>query len=384
MDSDQDNSKPVEPKTTLQRFPGRFTKLSFLFLAGTVVALAARYLLPNSYVVSVLLWAWLGLSFFMLLLLFLNWYLEPSRDTTPRKDVIDIFIKIASSALFILSLVVAWLSFENTRRETSRNLQLAQITLENNRAEQRSRRFTDALERLGGDTPSKRLAGVYAFTQLDSDFKSKYEFEKDDLAITPDGERQKLLKQREKEEAEHWAIIQILTSHIQEYSAVPKDSLTKPRAWEDEPAKDINGILQYLGTRKLTYEAGEPDTLDFKGADLTGYFKRDRKCDVTKCNLDCNTPNFDGADFTGAHLIRADFQGVKLRKANFNDADLTKANFDCADLTDAQFRNADISGADLSRATLSRDDQLRAAFGNPETKCPTNFTFDTTAGTCVK
>src|SRR5437588_4119342 len=119
-----------------QRFSGRFIKLSFLFLAGIVVALAATYLLHDNKL-SVWLWAWPGLSLFLLLLLFLNWYLEPGPGTTPRKDVIDIFIKIASSALFILSLVLAWLSFEDTSRKTDRNLTLAQIALENNRAEQR-------------------------------------------------------------------------------------------------------------------------------------------------------------------------------------------------------------------------------------------------------
>jgi len=384
MSSNQDNPEPAPPKATLQRFPGRFTKLSFLFLAGTIVALATRYWLPKSEVVSILFRFWLGLLFVILLVLFLNWYLKPSgeNETTPRKDVIDIVIKVLSSALFILSLVVAWLSFEDTSRQTARNLKLAEIALENNRAEQRSRRFTDALERLGADTASKRLTGVYAFTHLDSEIENEAKFQKD-KAEAPDDEHEKLDEQRKKEKAEHWAIITVLTSYIQQYSPAQKNDPTKARIATDERLKDINYILQYLGTRNLTFEAGEDDRLDFKNADLTGYFKSEvpEKCNEARCDPKCNKTNFEGADFTGAHLIRADFQGVKLRKAIFNDADLTNANFDCADLTEAEFRNAKISGADFTRAQLNGD-QLSKAFGDALTRCPTGFTFN--GDTCVK
>ena len=387
MSSNLDNSKPAKSKTTLQQSPGRLVKLIVLLVAGIVLAGVAMYVFPTSKLVSILLWTYIVLSVLVLPVL-LYWYLEPEQSETkptPRKDVIDIFIKIASSGLFILSLVVAWKSFEDTSRQTARNLKLAEIALENNRAEQRSRRFTDALERLGGDAPSKRLTGIFAFTHLDSEIESTADFTKES-ATAPADEREKLDKQRAKEEAEHWAIITILTSHIQQYSPAPKDVRTKARKPTDERLNDINEILQYLGTRKLTFETGELKRVNFKGADLTGYFKSKvpDKCNELSCNPDCNKTNFEGADFTGARLNRAEFQGVKLRKAIFNDADLTEAYFDCADLTDAEFRNTNISGADLSRAKLNRDDQLSAAFGDAETKCPTSLAFDADAGTCVK
>jgi hypothetical protein len=331
-----------------------------------------------------------------LLLLFLNWYLEPKRDSTPRKDFVDIFMKFASSMLVIGSLILAWLSLDNTRQQTTRNLELARTTLENNIAEQRSRRFMEALEKLGGATPALRLAGVYAFKQLDSDFKAEQEFKSELDKATTEEERTKLAHQREQEKKEHWAIMEILTHHIQEASPVPKNSV-KGRNPDDPQQTEIYEILKYLGSRKISFESGDRGQLNFISADLSGY--RFKNSDDPE-----EGANFEGALFGDAYLKKADFEYAKLRKANFDKADLTeailrsaklnhadfrnanlsKADLQHADLTDANFSNAHLEGADLRAVTINNDKLFEFAFADEKTKCPESFKYDASRNSCVK
>lgn len=361
-----------------QRFSGRFINPLLLIGVVSLLVLIALHLVYPRTVSPITTFVWSFVVFSFLLGLFLNWYLQPKRDTTPRKDFVDIFMKFASSLFVIGSLLLAWLSLANTQLETAENLQLARTTLENNRAEQRSRRFMEALEKLGGETPPKRLAGVYAFQQLDSDLKSKEEFDKEFKVLEANNSSTELAKSIEKSDRElkeHWAIMEILTHFIQEVSPVVKGptKANKP----DIPQTEVHEILKYLGTRKLFYRAGEVEGLNFFYADLSGYAFNN-----TDRNNAKDRPNFEGAQFVGARLKKANFEGVKLSKAKFTDADLTEAILRDTDLTDADFRNANLAGADLTGAKLNKDDQLESAFADEKTKCPNDFTYH--SGTCLK
>ena len=128
-----------------QRSVVRIVGLLALIAACAVVALiAGKFLFPGNF--RPILLVWLVLSIVVLIIPFLFWYLQPKRELTPRKDVISIFISIASSLILIGSLGLAWLSLDSTQQQTKKNLELSTTALEEARAEQRSRRFMEALE----------------------------------------------------------------------------------------------------------------------------------------------------------------------------------------------------------------------------------------------
>lgn len=58
----------------------------------------------------------------------------------------------------------------------------------------------------------------------------------------------------------------------------------------------------------------------------------------------------NGADFSGATLVRADLSKAVLQFTHFNGADLTRANLANCDLTKADLSGANLSGADVSGA----------------------------------
>ena len=377
------NQLPLFPIN--QRSIVRLIGLLALIAACAVVALiAGKFLFPGNF--RPILLVWLGLSIVVLIIPFLFWYLEPKREHTPRKDVISIFISIASSLILIGSLGLAWLSLDSTQQQTKKNLELSTTALEEARAEQRSRRFMEALEKLGGETPNKRLAGVYAFRKLDEDFKSEADWsqvennaDKDDLP--------KLRQRREAELKEHAAIVDILTHFIQEVTPLGKD-----RATLSAPTirVEVYEILKYLGVRKLAFNAGETKKLNLIGVDLRGYplqdvLNADSNCARYSCTErpQCR-PNFNGAQVSQASLAEANLECFSFRNAKFADSDLTNAILRNADLSYADFTYVHLEGADLTGAIISKDDQLEFAFADENTKCPMDLVFDAERHSCVK
>jgi pentapeptide repeat protein len=363
----------------------RLIGLLALIAACAVVALiAGKFLFPGN--IKPILLVWLGLSIVVLIIPFLFWYLQPKREYTPRKDVISIFISIASSLILIGSLFLAWLSLDSTQQQTKKNLELSTTALEEARAEQRSRRFMEALEKLGGETPNKRLAGVYAFRKLDEDFKSEAEWSEVENNANQE-EWPKLRLKREAELKEHLAIVDILTHFIQEITPRVKDPAKLP---DPTVRVEVYEILKYLGLRKLCYNAGETKKLNFINVDLRGYplqdvLNSDSNCSRYSCTErpQCR-PNFNGAQFSQASLVGANLECFSLRNAKFSDADLTNAILRNADLSYADFTYAHLEGADLTGAILSKDDQLEFAYADKNTKCPTNLVFDAESHSCVK
>jgi hypothetical protein len=376
----------------------RIVSVVLLVAAGAVVTLVVgQILFPEN--VKPIIAGWVALSIMVLTVAFLSWYLEPKRETTPRKDVISIFVSIASSLILIGSLGLAWLSLDSTQQQTKKNLELSVTALESARAEQRSRRFMEALEKLGGETPHKRLAGVYAFQKLDEDFENTDEWNKVVLKATSEDEKEKLNKKRLGDLKEHWSIMEIMTHFIQEVSPVPKkgEKLLPPNV-----RVEVYEIMKYLGARKLSNDL-EPNGLNFQFVDLRRYplqeisnvdatcrrepaCERDPECPKPPIceKLPHCRPKFDGAQFIGANLAGANLECFSFKDAKFDGAILTGAIFRQADLTDAVFANAHLEGADLSGAVLNKANQLEFAFADEKTKCPTGFAFDTDSGACLK
>lgn len=363
----------------------RLIRLALLMAAfGIVAVIAGRILFPGN-LQSIIL-GWLLLSIVVLIIPFLSWYLEEKREHTPRKDVISIFISIASSLILIGSLGLAWLSLDSTQQQTKKNLELSTTALEEARAEQRSRRFMEALEKLGGETPNKRLAGVYAFRKLDEDFKSEAEWSEVENNATKD-QLPKLKQKREAELKEHSAIVDILTHFIQEVTPVLKGSAKPP---DPTIRVEVYEILKYLGVRKLFYDSGETKNLNLINVDLRGYplqdvLNADSNCSRYSCTErpQCR-PNFNGAQFSQASLVGANLECFSFRNAKFSDADLTDAILRNADLSYADFTYVHLEGADLTGAILSTDDQLEFAFADENTKCPANLVFNDDSLSCVK
>jgi hypothetical protein len=368
-----------------QRSIVRLFGLLALIAACAVVALiAGKFLFPGNF--RPILLVWLGLSIVVLIIPFLFWYLQPKRELTPRKDVISIFISIASSLILIGSLGLAWLSLDSTQQQTKKNLELSTTALEEARAEQRSRRFMEALEKLGGETPNKRLAGVYAFRKLDEDFKSEADWS--EVENNADKyELPKLKQRREAELKEHAAIVDILTHFIQEISPLGKNRATLPAP---TIRVEVYEILKYLGVRKLSFNAGETKKLNLIGVDLRGYplqdvLNVDSNCARYSCTErpQCR-PNFNGAQVSQASLSGANLECFSFRNAKFADSDLTNAILRNADLSYADFTYAHLEGADMSGAIISSDNQLEFAFADQDTKCPKDLIFDEERHSCVK
>ena len=67
---------------------------------------------------------------------------------------------------------------------------------------------------------------------------------------------------------------------------------------------------------------------------------------------ECAGCNFEGADFTEAHLIGADLRNTNLQWANFTDANLEGADFEGANLTGANFTRAFLTDTYLANTLL--------------------------------
>ena len=81
----------------------RFLKLTILISASVILAMLltmpSRALFPELKPITLM-----ALIFgLLLLLILLIWYLQPERSTTPKKDVVDIVIKLLSSGLVRLT-----------------------------------------------------------------------------------------------------------------------------------------------------------------------------------------------------------------------------------------------------------------------------------------
>ena len=367
----------------------RFLKLTLLITASVILAMLltmpSRALFPAFKPITLM-----ALIFGIILLLaLLVWYLQPERTSTPKKDVVDIVIKLLSSILLVASLAIAWFGLLNTQAETKRNLELSKTALENSRAEQRSQRLVSALEKLGGNTIHQKLAGIHGFEKLDSDFKSIEDYErwKNSQGRLTSEELAELEQKRRAEIREHWQIVDVLTSFLRTEAPFDNSRHAPPAT----PRRDFAMLLRNLGERNLTYENGEPEPLNLSGTDLRGYELN------STLSPDCNDPNarkvnFEGVRFGKANLEKIQLRCAKLRKAVFFEANLKSADFRNADLTGADFTSAHLENADLRNANLTdaefggaylenadltgaKIDQsgLEFAFVGPKTLCPSGF-----------
>jgi tetrahydromethanopterin S-methyltransferase subunit F len=255
-----------------------------------------------------------------LLLVFLNWYVAPTKPTE-KKDLVLALAQILAGTALLSGLYFTW------------------RTLQVNREGQITERFTRAIDQLGatGISGEKRmrqleirLGGIYALEQIAAEASDKY----------------------------HWPIMEILTAYVREVA--PR----KPETMGEEdvhPHIDIQAILTVIGRRTRYFEHGEPEPLDPRDTDL-------------RCSSALREGHLEGAHLMGANLKGANLRGAILAKAKLMGAILRGADLWKGDLSEARLTVADLSEANLKGANLERTDllpaQLEGTDGDENTRLP--------------
>jgi uncharacterized protein YjbI with pentapeptide repeats len=219
-------------------------------------------------------------------------------------------------------------------------------------------RFSNAVEQLGNDKIEVRLGGIYALER-----------------IAQDSDR------------DHWIIMEVLTSFIQEKSSIKRISEEQVRAkayerwkkgsvktdkenWnsaseillEELMTKDIQAALTVIGRRYKKDELGK--RIDLSGANLIRALLNGANLShalLTKSDLnnafltesDLNGASFFMSNLRDAHLNGANLVGANLTKANLSSAHLRMSNLNGAALNGAILSNANLNGATLINAHLS-------------------------------
>jgi ABC-type multidrug transport system fused ATPase/permease subunit len=247
-----------------------------------------------------------------LLLVFLDWYVAPTKPSD-KQDLVLALAQILAGTALLSGLYFTW------------------RTLQVNREGQITERFTRAIEQLGATHGDKsrnlelRLGGIYALERIARESKE-----------------------------DHWSIMEVLTAYVRQHAtwrreeaqqaeedaAAEKKSEENTRG-ESEPSKvpglaaDIQAIITVLQRRTRSFGYGEPDRLDLHETNLSG-----------------------------AKLFKADLSGAVLREADLREADLSRAI-----LREANLSGADLSGADLWEANLTQA-QLEETTGDANTMLP--------------
>jgi Pentapeptide repeats (8 copies) len=287
-------------------------------------------------------------------------------------------------------------------------------------------RLSTAVDALGGETPSQRVAGLTLLRRLASQ-----RVENATEADASEAERRDALRM-------YRSTVDILATYLKTPNApssplgigdplLPPDFpyaqadlvrwlrdeqtvLTLMKGHRDElPSVDLarawlygvswpNADFSWLDSRFLpgvdlrranlsNSTWGNPTTFteaylgcaNFSGAKLKDAILTD--ADAHSANLqDANlrAAKFDGANLTGADFTDADLRGAILTNANVRGADLTNADLREADLTDADFTGAKLDGAriDDGALNLTREQPQpppdSAALSDPACPAPTN------------
>jgi uncharacterized protein YjbI with pentapeptide repeats len=226
-------------------------------------------------------------------------------------EIVKAIVGAFSAIATIAGGIILYLNF----RVANDNVKIANKNVELTGSRLITERFSKAVEQLGSDKLEVRLGGIYALERI------AYDSDRD-----------------------HWTIMEVLTSFIQEKSSTKQltDENISAKAYEiwQKSSKDATDDENWESATK------ELVTKDIHAA-LTVVVRRQDK-DPDSKSLDLSDANLSGANFSGADLSGADLSGAELSSANLGNANLRKA-----DLYGANLREANLSGANLSNAGLS-------------------------------
>jgi uncharacterized protein YjbI with pentapeptide repeats len=217
----------------------------------------------------------------------------------------------------LLLFFTAFISWQNLKA-TQRNVLVAE-------EKQVTERFTQAINQLGSDKIEIRFGGIYALERIARD-----------------------------SEKDHWTIMEVLSSFIQEKSPLSKSeeqNAGKPEV--KKIPKDVQAALTVIRRRESGRD--EHGGIDLAFAKLNG--AELNRANLSGANLliaDLSNADLNGAELVGAKLVGANLSGADLSDANLNGASLLGARLMGANLLRAKLMGAKLNGANLSNTSLFR------------------------------
>jgi uncharacterized protein YjbI with pentapeptide repeats len=220
-------------------------------------------------------------------------------------------VQILGGVALILTFAATWTQIDDTRRTTNDTLQL-------NREQQETQRFTEAVRELDSKALEQRLGGIYGLGRIASE-----------------------------DVASRRSIEQILIAWLDRPVALPRQKASSTEGIEclqfnraKQPLPDTQAALGVV----LTFEQALGEKVDLTGADLRGVR-------LSHDNLQLIT--LSQTQLAGAQLDHTVLDGVSLDSSCLNHANLQAAQMKSADLRDSHLNSVNLSHANLSGADMS-------------------------------
>jgi hypothetical protein len=251
-----------------------------------------------------------------LLLVFLDWYVAPTKPSE-RKNLVLAVAQILAGTALLSGLYLMW------------------RTLQVNREGQITERFTRAIDQLGSKELEIRLGGIYALERIARD-----------------------------SEQYHWSIMEVLTAYVRQHAPwSPEEGKEGTKDAAEEKigvglAADIQAIMTVIGRRTRFYLHGEPERLDLLRTNLAG-------ANLKGANL--VAADLEGANLSRANLATANLWGAMLQGANLRSAFLWETNLSRTFLEGVNLSKASFVRVDLSKRGTS---PKRSWKRRPQTNTP--------------
>jgi uncharacterized protein YjbI with pentapeptide repeats len=246
--------------------------------------------------------------FFVISCIYLPGYLDTaSPEFHNRKEYIQLVFQLVGGLIILLGLYMTYW-----------RISVSESGVEVDRERQITERFTRGIEQLGSKRIEIRLGGIYALERIAKD-----------------------------SDKDHWHIIEVLTGFVRENS---KWNILKEDEYDkySDPKIDIQTAITVLGRRRFSYNKGESNRLDLRGADLRGV-------------------SFEDSDFKGAYFENVNLKATRLRNVNledasfsgwlhqtkFQDSNLCEASF-YGELVNVSFISCDLRAVDFSQCEFKR------------------------------
>jgi hypothetical protein len=237
------------------------------------------------------LWAFVVLTICLIIWQIPEWQVSSIPDLS-LKESAELADKIRDTLFKGLSGLFFFITASLTAFLTYRNVQSAE-------QKQISERFSKAIEHLASEQITVRLGGIYSLERIVRD--------------SP---------------ADHWIVIEVLTTFIKEKSVM---SVRTEHKGIELIERDVQAVLNVLNRRDRNNDKG--------------------KIDLSDANL--RSANFGGFNFAGSDLQRANLCEANLSYANLSYANLHEANLSGTNCCGALLEMTDLSNANLSKANLS-------------------------------
>lgn len=294
----------------------------------------ARKLRPVKLSLSFFYWMVGGALFITLSLWVTSWGLRVSQDWAKlQQQPTDATKKQFDASLDVVKAIVSGVATVATIGGgvfVLWNLRLTQTRLI-------TERFSKAVEQLGNDKIEVRLGGIYSLERI------AYDSDRD-----------------------HWTIMEVLTSFIQEKSPIEEisEDQIRAKAYEIWQQSNGSGTDYEHWAEAIAVLEWKPVTKDVQAA-LTVIRRRQKK-DPQDKNIDLSDTNLqrvvlEDADLQGANLMRANLQGVNLSRVNLQGTNLMATNLQGANLSYVNLQRVALSAANLQGANLENANLQRAS-----------------------